>query len=81
MSIVIYLFSAIFLLLAAALLFTWWQRRHPGALLLAATYAMAAGLALMLHEWWPLVIGFLSAWALRLMGVEPDAHLDAEKES
>jgi hypothetical protein len=79
MAIVIYLFSAIFLLLSAALLFTWWHGRHPGALLLAATYAIGAALALMLHAWWPLVIGFLSAWALRLMGVEPDAQPDAEK--
>jgi len=79
MAIVIYLFSGMFFLLAAALLFTWWQGRHPGALLLAGTYAMAAVLALMLHAWWPLVIGFLSAWALRLMGVEPGARPDDGK--
>ncbi len=79
MSIVIYIFSAVFFLLAAALVFTWWQRRHPGALLLAATYAMAAALALMFRAWWPLVIGFLSAWSLRLMGMDPGAKTDADK--
>lgn len=73
MSIVIYIFSALFLLLSAALAFTWWRGRHPGALLLAATYLIAAALALMMHQWWPLVIGFLSAWALRLMGMDPGA--------
>lgn len=71
MTIIIYILSAVFLLLAAALVFTWWQGRHYGALLLAGTYAMAAGLALLLHAWWPLVIGFLSAWSLRLMGLDP----------
>lgn len=80
MSIVIYLFSAVFFLLAAALVFTWWQRRHPGALLLAATYAMAAALALMLHAWWPLVIGFLSAWSLRLMGMDPETALTRKQD-
>lgn len=80
MTIIIYLVSAVFFLLAAALVFTWWQRRHPGALLLAATYAMAAALALMLHAWWPLVIGFLSAWSLRLMGLDPGAQSDADKK-
>ena len=80
MAIIVYVFSGLFLLLAAALLFTWWHGRHPGALLLAGTYAMAAALALMLHTWWPLVIGFLSAWALRLMGVEPGSQPGTEKK-
>jgi hypothetical protein len=71
MTIVIYALSAVFFLLAAALVFTWWRQRHPGALLLATTYAMAAGLALLFNAWWPLVIGFLSAWSLRLMGFDP----------
>ncbi len=79
MSIVIYIFAGLFLLLAAALLFTWWQGRHPGALLLAATYAVGAGLSLLLHEWWPLLVGFMSAWSLRMMGVEPGADQDAQK--
>jgi hypothetical protein len=73
MIFVIYTFSVIFALLSLALLFTWWRMRHPGALLLAITYAAAAALALMFQAWWPLVIGFLSAWALRLMGLDPGA--------
>jgi len=71
MTIVIYIFSAIFALLAVALVFTWWRSRHIGAVLLAATYLLSALLALMMKEWWPLVLGFLSAWALRLLGLDP----------
>ncbi|MEY4597582.1 MAG: hypothetical protein RLZZ445_379 [Pseudomonadota bacterium] len=71
MEIVIYVIAAVFALLAAALVFTWWRNRHSGALLLAMTYLVAAGLAVMMNEWWPLVLGFLSAWALRLMGMDP----------
>ncbi|MBS1218364.1 MAG: hypothetical protein H6R21_1497, partial [Proteobacteria bacterium] len=78
-SIVIYICAALFVLLALALVFTWWRSRHPGALLLAATYAMSAALALMLHTWWPLVIGFLSAWSLRLMGLDPGVGRDEKK--
>ena len=71
MEIVIYVIAAVFALLAAALVFTWWRNRHSGALLLAMTYLVASGLAVMMNEWWPLVLGFLSAWALRLMGMDP----------
>lgn len=71
MEIVIYVIAAVFALLAVALVFTWWRNRHYGALLLAMTYLVAAGMALMMNEWWPLVLGFLSAWALRLMGMDP----------
>ena len=80
MATVIYLFSAVFFLLSAALVFTWWRSRHTGALLLAATYALAAVLALLLHTWWPLVIGLLSAWSLRLMGLDPGAAAVSKKE-
>jgi hypothetical protein len=80
MTIVIYLFSAVFFLLAAALMFTWWRGRHTGALLLAATYAMAAALALMLHTWWPLAIGLLSAWSLRLMGLDPGGEVTRKQD-
>ena len=79
MLIITYVFSFLFALLAVALLFTWWRQRHTGALLLAATYAMAAALALMFEAWWPLVIGFLSAWALRLMGLDPGAAARRDK--
>lgn len=80
MEILVYVFAALFAVLAAALLFTWWHNRHPGALLLAMTYLVAAGLALLFREWWPLVIGLLSAWALRLMGMDPGmAHQQRDR--
>jgi len=75
MQIVIYVIAAVFVLLAAALVFTWWRERHIGAMLLALTYLIAAGLAVFLDEWFPLAIGFLSAWSLRLMGLDPGAKV------
>jgi ABC-type multidrug transport system permease subunit len=80
MTTVIYLFAAVFFLLAAALVFTWWRNRHYGALMLAATYTLAAVLALLLHTWWPLVIGLLSAWSLRLMGLDPGAAVARKQD-
>jgi uncharacterized membrane protein len=73
MQIVIYVIAAVFVALAIALVFTWWRQRHVGALLLALTYLIAAGLSVYLDEWFPLAIGFLSAWSLRLMGLDPGA--------
>jgi hypothetical protein len=73
MQIVIYVIAAVFVALAIALVFTWWRQRHIGALLRALTYLIAAGLSVYLDEWFPLAIGFLSAWSLRLMGLDPGA--------
>jgi hypothetical protein len=80
MEILIYIFSAVFVMLAAALVFTWWRERHIGALLLAMTYLIAAGLSVFLDEWYPLAIGFLSAWSLRLMGLDPGGPAAAAKQ-
>jgi hypothetical protein len=80
MQIVIYVIAAVFVALAIALIFTWWRQRHIGALLLALTYLIAAGLSVYLDEWFPLAIGFLSAWSLRLMGLDPGAAVK-NKES
>ena len=71
MNIVIYVFSGLFLLLTVALLLAYWRSRHPGLVLIATTYGSAAALAILLVEWWPLLAGFLLAWVLRLMGMDP----------
>jgi hypothetical protein len=35
-------------------------------------------LAISLPDWWPLAVGFVMAWMLRLMGLEP-SHEPVEK--
>ena len=59
MSIVIYVFSGLYIVLTLALLFAYWQTRQPGLVLIATTYGSAAAL------------GFALAWVLRLMGLDP----------
>ena len=74
MEIIIYFFAASFVFLAAALLLTYKRTGHYGVLLLAITYGVAAGMALVLTHWWPLVAGFVLVWVLRLLGLDPDVH-------
>ena len=71
MNVVIYIVSALFVVLTLALLFAYYRARHPGLVLMSSTYGSAAVLAFMLMEWWPLVAGFVLAWVLRLMGLDP----------
>lgn len=71
MSIVIYVFSGLYIVLTLALLFAYWQTRQPGLVLIATTYGSAAALALVFMEGWPLLAGFALAWVLRLMGLDP----------
>jgi len=41
---------------------------------MAVAYGASAGAALALMAWWPLVAGFIIAWALRLSGLEPSSR-------
>ena len=76
MAILIYIFSAIFIFLALVMLFAFHRIRHHGMFLLAFTYGFSAVLALVLMQAWPLLVGFVFAWLLRLMGMEPDTRND-----
>lgn len=70
----IYLFAILFASMAAALVFAFWRNKHYGFLLLAGTYFAAALAALVLLEFWPLIVGFGMAWVFKMMGVEPQAE-------
>jgi hypothetical protein len=71
MEIVIYVFAGLFLLLALGMLLGYYRTRHPGLVLMASCYGTASVLSVMLMHWWPLVAGFVLAWILRMMGLDP----------
>jgi hypothetical protein len=73
MQIVVYLLSAGFFFLSAAMMFAYHRTRHYGLFLIGLSYGGAALLAAISGQWWPLVAGFVIAWALRVMGLDPDA--------
>ncbi len=80
MNIIIYVFSASFILMAAALAFAYHRTRHPGMVIMATTYAVSGGLALLIPHWWPLLAGFALAWALKLMGLDPGTKIQPPDE-
>ena len=80
MNLIIYIFSASFVLMSLALLFTYRRTSHYGTFVMGLTYAAAAGLALVMMHWWPLVAGFLAVWVMKLLGLEPKAPKDAGKQ-
>jgi hypothetical protein len=78
---VIYLFAAGFLLMAGMMYFAYFRSRHFGLLLMATTYAVSGLLAYSLRHWWPLVVGFVLVWALRMLGLEPKVEYKEEDGS
>lgn len=68
---VVYSFGALFIFMGLALFFAFTRNKHHGLLLLGITYVAAAIAAITLTEWWPLVAGFVIAWVMRAMGIEP----------
>ena len=77
LNIIIYVFAALFIALALGLLFAYYRTRHPGTLLMGITYLASAGAALGYMQWWPLVMGLVLTWVVRLMGLEP--RIDGEQ--
>jgi hypothetical protein len=75
MNLIIYVFSASFILMAAALLFTYQRTRHYGVFVIGLVYGSAAGTALVLMHWWPLVAGFAIVWILKLIGLDPGTKI------
>lgn len=71
MEIFVYVFAGLFLLLALGLIFGYYRTRHPGLVLMASCYGTASVLSVMLMDWWPLVAGFVLAWMMRMMGLDP----------
>ena len=80
MDIVIYVISGLFILLSLALLFAYYRTRQPGLVLLSSAYGTTGILALMLMHWWPLAAGFVLAWVLRLLGIEPGVNTESKQE-
>jgi hypothetical protein len=75
MNIIIYVFSGSFILMMLALFFAYRRTGHYGMFLMGLTYGASAGLALMLMHWWPLVAGFILAWVLKLLGLDPGTNI------
>ncbi|MEX0732007.1 MAG: hypothetical protein WED00_07760 [Aquisalimonadaceae bacterium] len=72
MTLVIYIVSALFILLWATMLGAYFLTRHIGLFLFAFVYGLAGLMALMLTHWWPLLLGLVVAWVMRLAGMEPN---------
>lgn len=74
MVIVIYILAALSILLALGGLAAYAQTRHIGLLLSSIVSIGFSVLAIVMVEWWPLVVGFGINWLLRLLGLDPDAR-------
>ena len=78
---VVYTFAALFISMALALFFAFSRSKKHGLLLIGITYAASAVLAIVLTDWWPLLAGFVIAWVLRAMGLDPGPGVVAEEQA
>jgi hypothetical protein len=67
---VISIFGGFFIALSLAMLYVFYREQHFGTFLMAITYGLSGLLAISLPHWWPLLVGFVMVWLLRLMGME-----------
>ena len=75
LTIVIYLFSSLFVVLSVMMLWAYRRLRHFGLFVMALAYGIAAVLAFTMLEWWPLVAGYGLVWLLKFIGLDPDTDI------
>ncbi len=74
-TIITYIFSASFIMMALALFFAYRRTGHYGMFLMGITYGASAGLAIVLAHWWPLLVGFVLVWILKMLGLDPGTNI------
>jgi hypothetical protein len=79
-TIVVYVIAGVFLLLMGGLFFSYRRTGHYGFFLMGITYGAAGGLAIALAHWWPLAAGFVLAWVLKLLGLDPGWQTQVPRE-
>jgi len=67
---VVSILGGFFVFLSLAMLYVFYREQHFGTFLMAITYGLSGLLAISLPHWWPLIVGFVMVWLLRLMGME-----------
>jgi len=77
----IYLFGGFFIVLCLLMLYVFYRGKHFGTFLMGICYGLSGLLAITLPHWWPLVVGFVMVWLLRLMGMEPTAPVAASQSA
>ena len=75
---VTYVFAGLFIALSFAMLYVFYRSSHAGMFIMGLTYGCSGLIAILLGEWWPLVTGFVLAWLLKLVGLEPRAEPTTE---
>jgi hypothetical protein len=75
LTILIYLFSSLFVVVSVMMLWAYRRLRHFGLFIMALTYGISAALAFALLEWWPLVAGYGLVWILKFIGLDPDTDI------
>jgi len=71
MAIVIYILSGCLVLLGLGNLLAAWYSKRVGCLVAGICFTVAGVTAILLVAWWPLLVGFVLGWILRLMGLDP----------
>ena len=71
MDYIIYVLSGISIILALGCFVGYLYSKHIGLLLSSFVSVGFSITAIYLVQWWPLAVGFIINWVLRLMGLDP----------
>ena len=77
MNFLIYTFAVLFIGLSFFMFAAYSRTRQTGLLIMAVCYGAGGLVGGYMLSGWPLLFGFLAAWAVRILGLDPDTHAPA----
>lgn len=71
-AILLYFFASVFIVLGFMMLFAFRRSRRWELVLMSFVYSSSGIIAAYSLRWWPLIVGFVVAWLLKIAGYDPD---------
>lgn len=79
LQVLLYVVAGFFVVMSFLMIFAYRRIPHYGLLAMSFAYSTAGCAAILVNQWWPLLVGYGVVWVMKLKGFDPaDRAKDSE---